>query len=75
MPAETLQAQARAVADAISHRGPDDAWRLPLPLKIQGGTGKLALDQILACHVQPALTDRPKAGFASPLGLWLRGPL
>jgi asparagine synthase (glutamine-hydrolysing) len=51
------------------------AWRLPLALKIRGGTGKWALRQLLVRHVPPALIERPKAGFAMPIGAWLRGPL
>jgi asparagine synthase (glutamine-hydrolysing) len=55
------------------------AWRLPLALKIRPGAGaggsKWALRQLLHRHLPPALLDRPKAGFAMPIGPWLRGPL
>jgi asparagine synthase (glutamine-hydrolysing) len=62
-------------APFLDHRVAAVAWRLPLALKIHGRTGKWALRQILARHVPPSLTERPKAGFAIPLGPWLRGPL
>ena len=53
-------------------------WRLPMALKIHSGPsacGKWALRQILHRHVPRALIERPKAGFAMPIGQWLRGPL
>lgn len=51
------------------------AWRLPLAMKIREGQGKWALRQILYRHVPKELIERPKAGFAMPVGQWLRGPL
>jgi asparagine synthase (glutamine-hydrolysing) len=51
------------------------AWRLPLGMKIRGGQGKWALRQVLYRHVPRELIERPKAGFAIPVGEWLRGPL
>lgn len=51
------------------------AWRLPLSHKRFGGTGKLTLRRLLHRYVPPELVERPKAGFAIPLGSWLRGPL
>lgn len=51
------------------------AWRLPIRLKIHDGHTKWILRQILYKHVPHALLERPKSGFAIPLGEWIRGPL
>ena len=51
------------------------AWRLPPSLRVRGRTGKVALTEVLARHVPPALTAGPKTGFGVPVGDWLRGPL
>ncbi len=51
------------------------AWRLPLVAKIEHGVGKAMVRRVLARHVPPELFERPKAGFAVPIGVWLRGPL
>ena len=59
----------------LDHRVAELAWRLPLDMKIRGGEGKWALRQVLYKHVPRELIERPKAGFAIPVGLWLRGPL
>jgi asparagine synthase (glutamine-hydrolysing) len=53
----------------------DFAWRLPLHLRIQAGRGKPLLRRVLAGYVPPALFERPKQGFAVPVGQWLRGEL
>ena len=51
------------------------AWRLPMSMKIKDGSSKWALRQILYKHVPRSMIERPKAGFAIPIGDWLRGPL
>jgi asparagine synthase (glutamine-hydrolysing) len=59
----------------LDHRVAELVWQLPLNMKIRGNEGKWALRQVLYKHVPRELIDRPKAGFAIPLGQWLRGPL
>jgi asparagine synthase (glutamine-hydrolysing) len=51
------------------------AARLPMAAKIRDGHGKWALRQVLYQHVPREIIERPKAGFAIPIGIWLRGPL
>lgn len=59
----------------LDRRLAEFAWRLPRPLRLRGGQGKWLLRQVLYRHVPRALVDRPKMGFAVPIGAWLRGPL
>jgi asparagine synthase (glutamine-hydrolysing) len=51
------------------------AARISPRLKVAGGGGKRILKDLLATMVPRELFERPKAGFAIPVGLWLRGPL
>ncbi|MEN9272009.1 MAG: asparagine synthase (glutamine-hydrolyzing), partial [Gloeomargarita sp. DG_1_5_bins_55] len=50
------------------------AWQLPMSYKIHGDKSKWILREILARYVPAHLTERPKQGFALPLGEWLRTP-
>ena len=59
----------------LDHRVIEQAWRTPLAFKVRDGQGKWALRQILYRYVPRQLIERPKAGFAIPIGAWLRGPL
>ena len=51
------------------------AWRVPLRLKLQGGEGKWILRQLLYRYVPERLVQRPKMGFAVPIGRWMRHEL
>ena len=59
----------------LDHRVADIAARIPLKMKIQGGRGKVILRKLLSRELPPALFERPKAGFAVPIGEWIKGPL
>lgn len=51
------------------------AWSLPAELRAGSGVGKRLLREMLYARVPRELVDRPKAGFAIPVGRWLRGGL
>ena len=51
------------------------AWSLPLEYRMNGGTGKVVVRELLARSVPRHLFERPKQGFGIPLDSWLRGPL
>ena len=59
----------------LDHRVAELAARIPLEMKIAGGVGKQIVRKLLFRHVPPHLFDRPKTGFAIPVGEWLKGPL
>lgn len=59
----------------LDHRVAELAARIPLSMKIRDGKGKHILKQLLCREAPAKLFDRPKAGFAVPVGEWIRGPL
>jgi asparagine synthase (glutamine-hydrolysing) len=59
----------------LDHRVVEFAWSLPQSMKIRDGETKWPLRRLLERYVPPGLTERPKSGFAIPVGDWIRGPL
>lgn len=59
----------------LDHRVAAVAARIPLEMKIKDGRGKHVLRELLYTQAPRALFERPKTGFAIPVGQWLRGPL
>ncbi|MGZ4959593.1 MAG: asparagine synthase (glutamine-hydrolyzing) [Methylomonas sp.] len=62
-------------APLLDHRIIEFAYRLPLAYKLQRGTGKQVLREVLYRHVPKQMVDRPKMGFSIPLGTWLKNEL
>jgi len=59
----------------LDYRLVEFAWRVPMSMKLRRPDGKWLLRQLAYKHVPRRLLDRPKSGFAIPVGEWLRGPL
>jgi len=59
----------------LDHRLVEYSWRLPRRHLSKGPAGKRILRRVLARYVPPHLFERPKHGFAVPIGRWMRGPL
>jgi asparagine synthase (glutamine-hydrolysing) len=64
-----------ARAPYLDHRIFELVASMPSAFIFHGGVTKALLRDILARYVPRQLFERPKAGFASPLEDWLRGPL
>lgn len=62
-------------APLLDHRMLELSMSLPSSLLQCEGKSKWPLRQILYKHVPRALIERPKMGFAIPIGAWIRGPL
>ena len=63
----------------LDYRVAEMAWSSPLDFKIKKSgfsyKSKWALKEILKKYVPKDIIERPKSGFAMPIGSWLKGPL
>lgn len=59
----------------LDHRIVEFAAALPSALNVAPEGGKQVLRSVLYRHVPRALIERPKQGFAVPIGVWLRTSL
>jgi asparagine synthase (glutamine-hydrolysing) len=59
----------------LDHELVELAWKLPIHMKIENGTGKKILRDIVHEHVPAEILDQPKTGFGIPIATWLKGPL
>jgi asparagine synthase (glutamine-hydrolysing) len=59
----------------LDHRVAALAAQIPIHLKVRGVHGKHILRELLFREVPRELFDRPKAGFAVPVGEWIKGEL
>ena len=59
----------------LDHRVAALAARIPIDLKVRGMRGKHILRELLYRQVPRELFERPKAGFAIPVGEWIKGTL
>lgn len=71
----TMAVSLEARCPILDHRVVEFALTLPREQKMMGARTKVILKDVLARHVPRALFERPKQGFESPIGIWLRGPL
>jgi asparagine synthase (glutamine-hydrolysing) len=71
----SMQVSLETRCPLLDYRFVQMALPLPLAYKLRRGETKWLMRRMLARRVPPALTERPKMGFAVPLTAWLQGPL
>jgi len=59
----------------LDHRIVDFSFKLPINYKIKDSKTKIILRKVLNKYVPPSIYERPKSGFAVPIGLWLKTSL
>lgn len=59
----------------LDHRVAAVAARVPVGMKVSGHRGKMIVRKLLERYVPASLFERPKAGFAVPVGQWIRSDL
>ena len=59
----------------LDHKLVEFAARIPPDLRLRNGTTKYLFKRAMRGILPDAIIDRPKHGFAVPLGCWFRGQL
>jgi asparagine synthase (glutamine-hydrolysing) len=59
----------------LDHRLLEYCATIPASLKLHNGQTKYLLRRLLQRRLPQSILDRPKQGFAAPVGNWLAGPL
>ncbi len=59
----------------LDHRLVEYAARLPVSMRIRGGSGKWLMKRALTRYLPDEILHRRKMGFVTPIGAWFRGPL
>lgn len=71
----SMAASLECRAPFLDYRLAEFAARLPRHMKLKGWQKKVGLRALARRFLPAAIVDRKKAGFNSPAGDWLRGPL
>lgn len=59
----------------LDYRLIEFAARLPVSMRVRGGTGKWLMKQALRRYLPDEILFRKKMGFSTPISAWFRGPL
>jgi asparagine synthase (glutamine-hydrolysing) len=59
----------------LDHRLVEFAARLPVNMRLRGGSGKWLMKRALRRYLPGEVLDRTKMGFVTPVSAWFRGPL
>ena len=59
----------------LDHRLVEYAARLPVSMRVRGGSGKWLMKRALGRYLPDEILHRRKMGFVTPIGAWFRGPL
>jgi asparagine synthase (glutamine-hydrolysing) len=59
----------------LDHKLLEYVATIPSSLKLRNGTTKYLLKKLLERRLPASILERPKQGFAAPVGQWLAGPL
>jgi asparagine synthase (glutamine-hydrolysing) len=59
----------------LDHRLIEFAARLPVSMRLRGGTGKWLLKRAMQRYLPDEILYRRKMGFVTPISAWFRGPL